>query len=204
MGLSIHYSGTIKDYLLVDELTNEVEDICKSLNWKYKIFIKKNFSNDIVHIKNSSFIDYKIEDLKGITISPEECEPVALTFLPSGVLCSPMKLAYNDPITNDCMVEVVSTKTQFAGPDVHMTVVNLLQYLKDKYFSNFKMSDEGEYWEKKDKKMLLAQFSKYNFLMGAVTTALQNFSTVPGESVESLANRLEKFLKNKLDSDKKE
>lgn len=198
MGLSIHYSGTIKDYSLIDDLVAEVEDICKTFDWKYDIFTKKNSFNDSRHIDNPDFINYKIEDLKGIAFAPEDCEPVMLTFFPSGKLCSYVKLMYNDPETNDLMIEVVSTKTQFAGMDAHLAVLNLLQYLKDKYFSVFELSDEGNYWEGKDKKILEENFARYNFLMDTVTEALNSFPSAPGESVNSLASRLEAFLKSKL------
>ena len=201
MGLSIHYKGRIRNYSLIDELTNEVEDICKSLKWKYHIWVKENFDNDNKHISNPGFLNYTPEDIKGITVSPEECEPVALTFLPSGLLCSPVKLIYNDPATNDLMVEVVSTKTQYAGPGTHIAVVNLLQYLKDKYFSDFELTDEGMYWETKDEKVLLSQFAKYNYALKTVTEALSDFKSVPGENVTSLADRLEAFLKKRLDSE---
>ena len=204
MGLSIHYSGNIKDYLLVDELISEVQDICKSMEWEYTIFTPKNHTNDTAHLKDPGFINYKMEDLKGICFSPKDCEPVSLTFFPSGRLCSFVKLLYNNPETNDLMVEVTSTKTQFAGMDAHIAILNLLQYLKDKYFSVFELSDEGNYWETKDKVILAESFSRYNFLMDTVAEALGSFTAVPGESVTSLADRLETFLKNKLGLDKKE
>ncbi|MEO7983252.1 MAG: hypothetical protein ABI688_04140 [Bacteroidota bacterium] len=38
MGLSIHYWGKIKDYTLIDALTAEAADICKSLHWGYQLF----------------------------------------------------------------------------------------------------------------------------------------------------------------------
>ena len=204
MGLSIHYSGAIKDYSLVDELIAEVEDICKVFDWKYDIFTKKNSFNDNRYMQNPDFINYKIEDLKGISFAPENCEPVMLTFFPSGKLCSYVKLLYNNPETNDLMVEVISTKTQFAGMDVHLAILNLLQYLKSKYFSVFELSDEGNYWLTKDKKILEENFYRYNFLMDTVTEALNSFTSAPGESATSLASRLEAFLRNKLGAKKKE
>ncbi len=205
MGLSIHYSGTIKDYSLIEELVAEVEDICKTLDWEYNVFTKKNLGNDTRHIENPDFINYTMEDLKGISFAPKDCEPVILTFFPSGKLCSFLKLMYNNPRTNDLMVEVVSTKTQYAGLDAHMAVLNLLQYLKDKYFSVFELSDEGNYWATKDKKVLEENFSRYNFLMDTVAEALSDFKPVPGETPTSLAERLEAFLKKiKIDNKKRQ
>ncbi len=131
MGLSIHYSGKIKDYSLIDAMRTEVEDICKSLNWEHQLFdiksstVKSGTSNPV---KNTPY------DVKGISFTPEESETVFLTFLPDGTLCSPVKLIYYDPATNDLMIEVVHTKTQFAGPDIHIAILKLLHYIKEKYF----------------------------------------------------------------------
>jgi hypothetical protein len=202
MGLSIHYSGRIRSYALVQALTDEVEDICKSLGWKYHIREKKSTANDAARINNPHFINYRPEDIKGITISPAECEPVDLTFFPSGILCSVAKLKYNNAATNDLMVETISTKTQFAGPDIHITVLKLLQYLKDKYFAVFELRDEGHYWKTKDKKILLGRFAEYNFLLDAVAGALGDFKAAPGETPASLADRLEEFLKKKFEEGK--
>jgi hypothetical protein len=200
MGLSIHYRGQIRDYSLIEDLIIEVEDICKSLEWDYHIREKKSNANDDVHLSNPDFINYTNEDLKGISFTPKECETVSIVFFSSGILCSPAKLIFNDPATNDLMVETVSVKTQYAGMDVHVTVLKLLQYLKDKYFSVFELSDEGMYWETKDIEVLKSQFVRYDFIVNSVRNALSDFKAQPGETRESLADRLEELLKNKFGS----
>jgi hypothetical protein len=198
MGLSIHYTGTIRNYALIENLINECEDICKSLEWDYHIREKKSNTNDNVHLSNSTFINYTIADLKGISFTPKDSETVSLVFFPSGILCSPGKLIYNDPATNNLMVETVSVKTQYAGMDVHLTILKLLQYFKDKYFTFFELSDEGMYWETKDIEVLKAQFARYGFLVNTMKNALKDFKALPGETAESLADRLEELLKNKF------
>jgi hypothetical protein len=198
MGLSIHYQGQIRDYSLIEDLIIEAEDICKSLNWDYHTWIKESIIYDDAHIYNPDFIGYSMEDLKGISILPKECEPVDLAFFPSGKLCSTMKLRFNDATTNDLMVEYVSCKTQYAGIDTHLTVLKLLRYLKDKYFSFFELSDEGMYWETKDIEVLKSQFAKYDFIVNSMRDALKDFKALPGETMESLADRLEELLKNKF------
>jgi hypothetical protein len=200
MGLSIHYRGQIRDYALIEDLVNECEDICKSLEWDYHIREKKSNANDDAHIGNPDFIGYAMEDLKGISFTPKECETVSIVFFPSGILCSPAKLIYNDPTTNDLMVETVSVKTQYAGMDVHLTVLKLLEYLKDKYLSFFELSDEGLYWETKDIEVLKSQFARYDFIVNSMRDALKEFKALPGETAESLADRLEELLKNKFGS----
>lgn len=195
MGLSIHYQGQIRDYDLINQLTIEASDICKSLDWKYHIWEKSSNKNNNTHLHSPGFINYDFDDLEGISIIPEKCEPVELVFFPSGILCSPVKLKFNDAATNNLMVEHVSIKTQFAGIDIHLAVLKLLQYFKNKYFSFLELSDEGMYWETKDESVLRKQFDRYNFILDSVTEALSNFKAVPGETPVSLADRLEELLK---------
>mgnify|MGYP001607375097 FL=1 len=196
MGLSIHYQGRIKDNALIDEMTEEVADVCNSMGWKYHLM-------EVVDTEkpesNTHHIRYSPEDVKGITFSPEECEPVILTFLPDGMLVNWVKLIHYDHLTNDLAIEWVHTKTQFAGPDTHIAVVKLLHYISEKYFSFFELSDEGLYWGTWDEKILLSQFAKYNSLLDKMTAALQNVKLAPGETVENLADRIEEILKKKFD-----
>lgn len=195
MGLSIHYSGRIKDYSLIERITDEVEDICKSLNWQYQIFdaSKSKLKPGSIAVK------YTPHDVKGISLTPPECETAFLAFLPDGSLCCPAKLIYYNPVTNDLMIEVVHVKTQFAGPDIHIALLKLLYYLKEKYFETFWLDDEGYYWEKWDKKVLLSQFARYNFILDSVATALVDVKLAPGETAESLGDRIEEILKKKFD-----
>jgi hypothetical protein len=201
MGLSIHYSGSIRRYSLVEELVEEVEDICKSLNWNYNVWTAKETPGPNAERHKTHSLDYRVNDLKGISISPDGSEPLFLTFLPNSALCSPFKLLYNDPVTNDLMIEVIHTKTQYAGPDTHMAILKLLRYLKGKYFTELEVNDEGLYWETQDKETLLSQFAKYNHALNMLTDALADFKSVPGETSSSLADRLEQLLLKKFGGD---
>ena len=201
MGLSIHYSGTITQLSKINLLVDELEDICKSLGWQYHIWNGKGFEKAVKQHPPQTKIDFSLDELKGITMRPEKCEPVDVVFFPTGSTCSPVKVKFNTSGTDELMVQTVSTKTQFAGIDVHKTVVDLFIYLQPKYFSSFKMSDEGEYWETRDEKILLQQFARYNFLLDKLTTGLKNFKAAPGETASSLADRLEEYLKKKFDDE---
>lgn len=76
MGLSIHYTGSIKDGLLIKPLIAEAEDICKSMGWSYTIWQQTDFTP----VKN--VIDFTPEHFNGISFNIEGCEPISLCFLP--------------------------------------------------------------------------------------------------------------------------
>lgn len=172
MGLSIHYSGTIKEMALIPVLTEAVLDVCKVLHWNYHLFNDANF--------------------KGICFSPPEGEPVFLTFNNSTELASPVLWQLQlEPIAT------ISTKTQYAGIEAHIAVMKLLKHLQGRYFSHFELMDEGGYWESDDEAVLQKQFDRYTFLLEAVCEVLQDFKAAPGEKAESLADRLEQFLKER-------
>ena len=182
MGLSIHYSGVIKNVKDIDNLTNEVADICESLKWSYNI------------------IDPKDDPIRGISFAPQECEPLFLTFLPDGRICSLVSFILKEMYPGEPFEPqyTVSTKTQYAGMDAHIAVIKLLKYLKEKYFSSFDLTDEGYYWETDDLDKLRSQFSAYEMAIEVVVSALENIEIIPGEPGESLADRIEKILQEKF------
>lgn len=188
MGLSIHYSGKIRNISLISELVSETADICKSLNWTFQIIDTPNEDN-----------------LSGICFSPEGCEPIFLTFLSNGRICSPVNLMNRDIYEANGLdkelMYTTSTKTQYAGPDAHMAVIKLLRYLEKKYFKKFDLNDEGMFWETNDEKVLLEQFARYEFALSVVTDALSKMKVIPGENLESLTARIENLLKKKLGGD---
>ena len=175
MGMSIHYRGSLKNADLIRPLTNEVADICDVLIWNYRVT-----ADDTV---------------EGISVTPENCETLTLTFLPDGKLASRVFILYG--MSDDAYI---FTKTQFAGVDTHVAIIRLLRYLSSKYFESFELIDEGGFWETDDVAVLRAQFKQYEATLDAVTDALKDFRTVQGETVLDLAKRLEDFLQQRLDN----
>jgi hypothetical protein len=191
MGLSIHYYGQISQYEKIDELITEVADISQSLGWTSQIIREPN-----------------PDKINGICFSPEGSEPIFLTFLPGGRLCSPINLMcrdiYQENGLDTELLYTTSTKTQYAGYDAHVAVIKLLRYLKEKYFSVFEMTDEGMYWETNDEKVLKSQFDRYNFIVNSFADALSEMKSIPCESPTSLADRIEELFKRKFDGDSEE
>lgn len=176
MGFSIHYSGTIKHIDLIPDLVNEITDVCETFSWKYQ-----------------SISD---ETLRGILFAPEECEPLFFTFNKEGNLISPVLLQFNiEPIT------IISVKTQFAGIDTHMSLIKLLKYLSEKYFSVFELQDEGGYWETDDEEVLRTQFKNYEAAFAFFTGALESLEARENESPESLVERMIRAIEKKTRED---
>jgi len=182
MGLSIHYSGNILNKDLLDPLIEEVTDICKTLNWR-----TNTFDND---------------EIKGVSFYPEKCEPVFLTFNHEGRTLSPVNIMVKDIFERDDVDKelyyTTSTKTQYAGINAHIAIIKLLKHLSKKYMKDFTLFDEGYYWETDDEKVLLQQFEKYNFAIDNFCEALKDLPFVPGETAESIAEKLERLLREKF------
>lgn len=90
---------------------------------------------------------WKVESIHdGIKIYPHEW-------------CEPINLIFSDTTLSENFV-----KTQFAGPEIHKEVVGLFKAMKP-MMVQFKVEDEGEYWETSDYKKLKANIDKTNEMM---------------------------------------
>lgn len=182
MGLSIHYTGYIQNKKLIAPLIEEVQDICKTLQWDIHIF------DD--------------DEIKGISFAPERSEPAFLTFNHDGRTLSPLNIL-NKNIYDDIRVPkesifTTSTKTQYAGEEAHIAIIKLLKHLAKKYLKDFTLNDEGDYWETGDEKILRQQFSRYEVAMDILRDTLEGLSAKPGETAESLVDKLERLLREKF------
>ncbi len=179
MGLSIHYSGVIKDINQVDDLVKEVTNICQTFNWSYDI------------------IESTKDPIRGICFGPEGCEPLFLTFLPDGKICSLLSFIFKEKYPDQPFepIYTISTKTQYAGIEAHKAIIKLFKYLKEKYFSSFELMDEGYYWETNDPDKLQSQFDNYNAILDFMEKALNSLPRIPSESTHELSERIEKLFK---------
>lgn len=195
MGLSFHYSGRIKNLRELPVLVAEAEDICQSMNWEYHLMNEPEDYEKIFLADKTTKTVYTVADLYGICFTVPGCETFSLCFLPSGKLSSPMNIWAKDAYPEEWMLYSVSVKTQFAGPDAHITLIKFLKYFSEKYFADVKVDDEGYYWETEDKEILLEQFRKYNAALDFLETTLIDFKLRPGESPQKMSERLEEFIK---------
>ncbi|HEY5462105.1 MAG TPA: hypothetical protein VIJ95_02530 [Hanamia sp.] len=183
MGLSIHYSGYIRDKKLIYPLIEEVKDICETLDWA-----PQTIDND---------------EIKGIGFAPKGSEPVFLTFNSDGRTLSPINIIvkdiYDGVHLDKDLIFTSSTKTQYAGPAAHIAIIKLLRHISTKYLRNFTLIDEGNYWETGDEKILLDQFKNYNAAIDIFCEALEYLPAHHGETPESLGDRIGRLLRENLE-----
>ena len=188
MGLSIHYSGSFNKNSSLPEMIEEVKDIAEIYQWEYTIFEEQFPSKSFGEISFN-------QNIYGICFSPPNCETIWLCFLSNGKMSSPMHLEFfSNPRNEDerQYLYSLSTKTQYAGINIHKLIIHLLKYLSEKYFQNFTLNDEGEYWETGDEQLLQENFNRYNELMQTVSSALEN---IPMKTDETFEKYFERILK---------
>src|SRR5688500_15529 len=120
MGLTIFYSGQLRNTRQIPALIEEVCDICDGLHWRCEIFEPSR--------------DYP---LSGVVFCPPGAEEIWLTFLSDGCLANPASLydIVGTPIVLPKNI-VVDSIVQYAGPEAHMELIKILRYLSKKYFKS--------------------------------------------------------------------
>lgn len=219
MGVTLHYKGKLKSTDLISELTHEVSDICRTNNWKFDIFDDSKFfkSDDDEETKYQHIQDLFQEDdedapdpalaserklpdigLRGILFNLHpEAEPVTMLFNEKGVLNSIFSTLFPE-VQGRRGYPWCFTKTQFAGIEAHIQLVNLLQYLGKKYFIKFHLEDDGGYFPKKDRAKLEHRMSVVNNAIGTLEEIFENnnFEGSPDEVISQIQDALTRSLKD--------
>ncbi len=81
--------------------------------------------------------------------------------------------------------------------ETHQFIIQLFRYLNKKYFTGFKLIDEGEYWETNDETLLKKNFKRNADLINSFVSAHENFPILPGETTEEYLERLIKTIADK-------
>ena len=193
MGLTINYTGNFNPNASLSEMIEEVKDIVEIYKWKYHIFETK--------FPKNNFGDNNFnEDIYGISFSPPSCEPVLLCFLSNGKMANPFMFQYwlkSKDKNDEQLIYGNFTKTQYAGIEVHKQIIHLLKHLSNKYLTNFRVIDEGKYWETEDEKLLQETFNRYTDLIENFASSVNNFPIKSGESLRDYFERLIKQLQSK-------
>jgi hypothetical protein len=210
MGVTIHYRGKLKSPDMITGLMHEVEDICVANNWKHNLFTDDKPHGD----HNFSALDDDDDDddthnlmpnsrkkadlgLRGITFQPhEDCETLTFLFDTEGVLQSIFSMIFGSH-DNRVKYPHIFVKTQFSGIETHVKVINLLTYLKKKYFKVLHINDEGGYYPKKDLEALSGRMAFIGNAIDTIRDVFENaeFDGSPEEVMNQMRDALSRSLK---------
>ncbi len=185
MGLSFHYSGTIKTKADLPLLIDEVETLAKTHKWEYQVFETRFHQNK--HPYDNGDCIY------GISFTPPKSETVDICFAANGKMSSLLhqQMWKNSDLPNaEDYMYLLSVKTQSAGMQVHSIIIDFFRYISKKYLKDFELTDEGEYWETNDLQVLKKQFGRYNKIMGSFQLGMES---TPPKSKENLIKYLERI-----------
>lgn len=182
MGISIHYKGKLNSKDLIDPFCDEIKDISDSMDWDYTI-IKHELKNEI--------------SLKGLFIKPhEKAELLQFVFDKKGYLRNALHLDYDDK--DDDISFFNHIKTQFAPVEIHIAIIKLMHYLKEKYINNLEVYDEGRFWETNNENLLNERLEFLNKAMDKVEGILNSIPREKDETTESIASKIESIIRAKL------
>ena len=190
MGLSFHYKGALKEPQSLKKLIEEVTDISRANQWKFHVF-EEEFPNDTFTVDTCN------DSIYGICFTPPESETVCLTFLSNGKMCAFYNLELSKNPGNELDDNYLSVKTQFAGPAIHIQIIKIFDYLNKKYFENFDLTDEGNYWETKNRQLLEDTFAKYTNLIDGFVSLLETIPIGENESIEDYLIRIAETVHKK-------
>ncbi len=195
MGLTFHYQGTIKETERIADLTDEVIDICETMDWRYQTR-DFEFKLDPHVLQHIGFENHSRVVLQGIMFCPHpKSEWIYLYFTEKGQLTSPATLQFIDTTIDPEFIFSAFTKTQEAGPEVHIATLKLLDYLNKKYELSLAITDEGEYWETKNETRLKNNFERNGVLNDIVAHALKGAEVTPAMTPLGILKQIEDILK---------
>jgi hypothetical protein len=132
MGVTIHYEGKLSDRESLQQCLRIASDFAASHQWTSELIEREEAR--LPRFFNEERFEY-FGPTRGINVYPHEnCEPVTLEF--------DRNLFLQD-----------FTKTQFAGAEIHIRVIELLRAIEP-CFASLEIFDEGEYWESSDRAQL--------------------------------------------------
>jgi len=125
MGITIHYQGRLKSADLLDELAARLKTFAGEHDW----VVTPLDMDEVVLFRamNGEVVQY--------------CGPVTGLVVNAHEDCAPVRFIFD----SDWFMQE-ATKTQFCPTAVHVQVADLLRAVAD-LFDDFRVMDEGEYWE---------------------------------------------------------
>ena len=148
-GVTVHYEGKAHDRSAVDEIMSIVRAEAVRNGWEIKDASVPAAS--ITRIIDGKDIPYR-GPLNGVVLFPDP-------------MCEPLYFQFGSDLFMQDFV-----KTQFGGPDVHVSIIEILRKLKP-FFSHLKVEDEGDYWSTGNRKTLEGHMQQVNAMIQEIKRA---------------------------------
>lgn len=199
MGITIHYKGRINDLSNLDRLKDDLKDFAQIMDWKWDELNEDFDGPDDAHLEieeGRAQIQGHLP-LNGLTLNLHpDCESFSVYFDKEGNLTDPVMYVFKKEGRLDPENAYLSVKTQFAPPEIHIAIIQLLRFLKKRYIPNLEVHDEGGYWETSDKTELENRLQSINEGLDKLERL---FSEINVENEEPLTvEKLIKLIEEKL------
>ena len=138
MGVTIHFEGKLNDEGAYEELLTSVSAIARMQSWLTESI--DPVQKALPRVRDEQNWDYT-GLVKGIIVyMHEDCDPVRLEF------------------DSELYIQEF-TKTQFAGLECHVKVIDLLKAIRP-FFRELTVEDEGEFWKTNNRAILAAHLNR--------------------------------------------
>ena len=223
MGVSIHYSGRITDKNKLPQLIDEVEEIASVHNWKYNIYEQKFPVNETINLSDHHDgklygIDFTPEGSEPVSIcflSNGRMSSIMQLFCRGEFKEEKTIVISSANVTDQGELEIqqkeetltaadynkylcmCSTKTQYAGPEMHAMIIGVLRYVSKQYLSDFNLVDESQFWETNDKVLLKENFARNAAIIEGFGCVLTENQRLADEDWDSYIQRIIKVFRSK-------
>jgi hypothetical protein len=183
MSVTIRYNGVLKDMKAIEELQEEFLDIASTQEWPSEIVdgayssLKRDESlRNTAKARGLVTTASRPLTLKGIKLVVHpQTDPLWFTFDSEGALTrlSYFAVDYYPGTKAEAAAARASSRryefvhqsqasiqTTLGGPELHRTVVRVLDYLKKKYVPDLKVLDDSTYWQHRDLDLLKQVMNK--------------------------------------------
>ncbi|MFO7876402.1 MAG: hypothetical protein R6U55_07485 [Desulfovermiculus sp.] len=197
MGITIHYRGKLNDPAEIDAVTDIVQQRAVAKGWSWT-HIDDDWDAEVdaqlVHTSKGHLELTGHAGLKGFSLDIDpKCEVVPLLFDSSGYLRSIFSF-FDLGSARDG--DTIAVKTQFAPPEAHIQIIELLRELKQRFIADLEVMDEGEYWETEDRDLLERKMAGLQGHIDFLSDALrsEHCKGLRGLPPEELAREIERML----------
>ncbi len=182
MGITIHYRGTIDDLSQVETMEDRLLDLIFSLGGRATIW--RSFAErDAMRVVRGLLVQLEPgQDSFSLMISPEG------HLTPLFQIKEAEEAPFEEPPY--CFV-----KTQFGSLQGHIAIIHVLDALRQRFFSNLEVSDEGGYYENRDVNHLAHQMQMLRKAIRSMAEELRQtgLSSEASEDPSILATRIERI-----------